>query len=127
MAGRSCLRGLEGNTSPFLGVDLEPDRGTRHDTALKTWYNGFRRRPVISLFGGVFMLAPMWIMVLHNTQYTCLITTTAFSVVFGTIVAYSVERPGEVLAATLVYAAVLVVFVGVAIELDGSGETVIVG
>ncbi|KAL2270050.1 hypothetical protein VTJ83DRAFT_2234 [Remersonia thermophila] len=103
-----------------------PIGGTRYDTKRQAWYSAFLRRLLISLFGGLFMLAPMWIMVLHNTRATCLATTTVFTVVFGVIVARFVERPGEVLAGTLAYAAVLVVFVGLAVELDGNSDPVAV-
>ncbi|KAK4119440.1 hypothetical protein N657DRAFT_650092 [Parathielavia appendiculata] len=100
-----------------------PIGGTRHASIRKTWYGAFFRRLWFSFIGGVFLLAPMWIMVLHTTRNTCLITTTAFVVVFGTILAWRMEKPTEVLAATLAYAAVLVVFVGLAVEGDASVET----
>ncbi|KAK4247682.1 hypothetical protein C7999DRAFT_14288 [Corynascus novoguineensis] len=97
-----------------------PIGGTRHASIRKTWYGAFFQRLGFSFVGGVFLLAPMWIMVLHKTRRTCLITTTAFVVVFGTILAWRMEKPADVLAATLAYAAVLVVFVGLAVEGDGS-------
>ncbi|KAL2138227.1 hypothetical protein VTI28DRAFT_7254 [Corynascus sepedonium] len=54
---------------------------------------------------------------------TCLITTTALVVVFGTILAWRMEKPAYVLAATLAYTAVLVVYLGLAAEGDGSVQT----
>jgi len=52
-----------------------------------------------------------------------LITTTALVVVFGTILAWRMEKPAYVLAATLAYTAVLVVYLGLAAEGDGSVQT----
>lgn len=75
------------------------------------WYGGFLQRLGFAFVGGVFLLAPIWIMVLHRTRNTCLATTTAFVLVFGIILAWRMERPAEVLAATLAYAAVLVVII----------------
>lgn len=71
-----------------------------------------RRRLGIALFGGAFLIGPMWLMVLHNTLYTCLISTTVFVTVFGVIMAFTLDNDQDVLASTAAYAAVLVVFVG---------------
>lgn len=51
-------------------------------------------------------------MVLHNTMWTGLISTSVFVVVFGVLVAWFLEDKEKVLASTAAYAAVLVVFVG---------------
>ncbi|KAL1836518.1 hypothetical protein VTJ49DRAFT_5058 [Mycothermus thermophilus] len=102
--------------------ERNPIGGTRYDSERMKWYTGFYKRLWFSLFGGAFLLAPMWIMVLHTTRNTCLITTTVFVVAFGTILAWRVEKLADVLTGTLAYAAVLVVFVGLAIEGEGAVE-----
>ncbi|KAH6856257.1 hypothetical protein B0I37DRAFT_389588 [Chaetomium sp. MPI-CAGE-AT-0009] len=71
-----------------------------------------RDRVVMALLGGVFLVGPMWLMMLHRTLYTCLVATTVCVVFFGLVMAYLLERPMEVLSGTAAYAAVLVVFVG---------------
>lgn len=64
-------------------------------------------------FVAAFMLvAPMWLMVLHNTVYTGLVTTTACVAFIGAFLSYVLEKPMDVLSGTAAYAAVLVVFVG---------------
>ncbi|KAL2264579.1 hypothetical protein VTJ83DRAFT_7089 [Remersonia thermophila] len=101
--------------------ERRPIGGTRRENTQRSWYTAFAHRLLFSAYGGAFLLVPMWIMVLHNTRDTCLITTTASVVVFGFVLAWEMEKAPEVLAATLAYAAVLVVFVGLAIE-EGASE-----
>ncbi|EOO00985.1 hypothetical protein UCRPA7_3520 [Phaeoacremonium minimum UCRPA7] len=105
-------------TGPFSKsweAQRNPIGGTRHASIRKTWYGAFLERLGFAILGAGFLLAPMWIMVLHKTRNTCLITTTAFVVVFGTLLAWRMEKPADVIAGTLAYAAVLVVFVGLAV------------
>jgi hypothetical protein len=59
-----------------------------------------------------FFIAPMWLMVLHKTIWTALISTTAFVFAFAIIVGYLLQGP-EVLSIVAAYAAVLVVIVGI--------------
>ena len=71
------------------------------------------RKLVYAYFGGAALLVPMIIMVLVPNLICTLITTSAFVLVFCGVVALVSElQPGEILAATATYAAVLVVFVG---------------
>lgn len=72
-----------------------------------------QRRLGMAVLGGAFLIGPMWIMVLHNTLYTCLVSTTVFVAVFGIMMAYKLDDGKDVLSSTAAYAAVLVVFVGV--------------
>ncbi len=76
-------------------------------------FNSFGHRLWIAAFGGIFLVGPMWLMVLHHTRYTSLISTTVAVVLFGLIMAYKLEKESDVLSSTAAYAAVLVVFVGV--------------
>lgn len=73
----------------------------------------------MAIIGGVFLIGPMWLMVLRNELYTTLITTTAFVFGFGLIISVgpifivgSKIGVETVFSATAAYAAVLVVFVG---------------
>ncbi|KAI1140703.1 hypothetical protein F5Y05DRAFT_374529 [Hypoxylon sp. FL0543] len=69
-------------------------------------------RIAVAAGAGLFLIAPMWIMVLHNTLWTGLATTTAFVAVFGLSMAYFLSENIHVLSISAAYAAVLVVFVG---------------
>ena len=72
---------------------------------------------------GIALIAPMLLMVLHNTLLTTLIATSVSVIIFAFVVALissgligmkAVDLgPKDVLATTAAYAAVLVVFVGV--------------
>ena len=45
----------------------------------KALYKGFKKRLGMAARGGLFLLGPMWLMVLvHSWLYTSLIATTAF-------------------------------------------------
>lgn len=67
---------------------------------------------VLASVGAALLLGPMWLMVLHNTLYTGLITTTVCVAVFGLVVVSRLDKPMDVLSATAAYAAVLVILVG---------------
>jgi hypothetical protein len=102
-------------TIPVLGPweeEKTPIGGTRNENVKKSWILGFRQRIVMAALGGVLLIAPMWLMVLHNTLYTALVSTTVLVFVFGPMVSALVERLMDVLSGTAAYAAVLVVFVG---------------
>ncbi|KAI0532475.1 hypothetical protein GGR58DRAFT_507399 [Xylaria digitata] len=90
----------------------EPIGGTRNDMTAKSESFEFRRRIAVAAVAGFFLIGPMWLMVLHNTLYTCLVSTTVSVTVFGLILACSLDSPKEVMSGTAAYAAVLVVFVG---------------
>lgn len=72
----------------------------------------FRKRIGVAMVGGIFLIAPMWLIVLHNTLYTSLIATTVCVALFGLLMASVLEKPIDVMSSTAAYAAVLVVFVG---------------
>lgn len=92
--------------------DGSPIGGTRSANTRAASFAGFQRRLLIAAFGGIFLLAPMWLMVLHNTMYTSLVSTTVCVVVFGIIMSCWLEKEIDVMSSTAAYAAVLVVFVG---------------
>lgn len=90
----------------------EPIGGTRDENVRKARVKGFRQRLGVAVVGGAFLIGPMWLMVLHNTLYTALVSTTVCVVIFGFVMALRLDRPMDVLSNTAAYAAVLVVFVG---------------
>ena len=75
----------------------------------------------MAISGGVFLVAPMLIMVLHPTLVTSLVTSFVFVFVFSVTAAYFLDKPFDVLSGTAAYAAVLVVFVGTSV---GTGREV---
>lgn len=99
-----------------VGEPWEPDDesdsipGTRTNVANQSFWN----RVKMATVGGVFLVGPMWLMVLvSDWRYTGLITTTVFVIVFGLSMSAALDKPMDVLSSTAAYAAVLVVFVGV--------------
>lgn len=95
--------------------------GTRNENVAKAWAKGFHSRIAMAALGGFLLVGPMWLMVLHHTLYTCLVTTTVFVAVFGLLMARWLDKPMDVMSATAAYAAVLVVFVG--LGTDDSSNT----
>jgi hypothetical protein len=78
----------------------------------RTW-RAQTRRLGMAIFGGVALIAPMLLMVLHRDQTTALITTSVSTLLFAVFVAnFTTSPPEVVVAAVAAYAAVLVVFVG---------------
>ncbi|CAJ2504198.1 Uu.00g115920.m01.CDS01 [Anthostomella pinea] len=96
--------------------DNQPIGGTRNATLAKSWIDGFKERLIIATVAGFFLIGPMWLMVLHDTLYTTLGSTTAFVTAFGIAMAWFLDKPKEVMSGTAAYAAVLVVFVGLAVD-----------
>ncbi|KFY13665.1 hypothetical protein V492_03117 [Pseudogymnoascus sp. VKM F-4246] len=54
----------------------EPVGGTRTDNYRRGWVKGFYARVEAAAVGGIFLIAPMWLMVLQSTMYTGLVATT---------------------------------------------------
>ncbi|KAI1149344.1 hypothetical protein F4825DRAFT_464212 [Nemania diffusa] len=90
-----------------------PIGGTRNYSVVKGLEAQLKDRIVIAAIAGFFLIAPMWLMVLHNMLYTSLVPATAFVTVFGLVLAWFLDTRKEVMSGTAAYAAVLVVFVGV--------------
>ncbi|KAF5715670.1 hypothetical protein FMUND_6737 [Fusarium mundagurra] len=93
---------------------------TRLDNYRRNWTQGFHQRLGVATIAGIFLIAPMWLMVLHNTLYTALVSTTVFVAVFGLVAAARLTSLMEVMSSTAAYAAVLVVFVGLVTEMADS-------
>lgn len=66
-----------------------------------------------ALAAGAFLVGPMWLLVLQRGLYVNLGAATGFVVTFGLLMVGYVDKPEQVFASTLAYAAVLMVFVGV--------------
>lgn len=93
--------------------ESSPICGTRNENEQNAKLKSFEMRLLIATLGGMFLIGPMWLMVLVKSwQYTALVSTTAFVAVFGFIMACFLTDYKDVLASTAAYAAVLVVFVG---------------
>ncbi|KAK6354747.1 hypothetical protein TWF696_003884 [Orbilia brochopaga] len=86
--------------------------GTRGARSWARSYKDFRRRLVFGIFGGGFLVGPMWLMLLVPGLYNSLISATSFIAGFGLIMACFMDDAKDVLGITAAYAAVLVVFVG---------------
>lgn len=70
-------------------------------------------RFMTALFGGVALVGPMLLMVLHNDQTTTLSVVSVAFFLFAAVVAFYFTDPKEIIvSAVAAYAAVLVVFVG---------------
>jgi hypothetical protein len=82
----------------------------------RSWLRGFQERIGAAVLSGAFLIAPMWLMVLHNTLYTGLVSTTAFVAFFGLLASSYLKTAMEVMSVTAAYTAVLVVFVGLTTE-----------
>jgi hypothetical protein len=89
-------------------VRPEPIGGTRGGN----FQRASGQRICVAAMAGIFLIAPMWLMVLHNTLYTALVSTTIFVTIFGLVMAWFLDKLMDVMSSTAAYAAVLVVFVG---------------
>ena len=102
--------------TPIVYVpDYTGEGGWRHRTATQeNAKQNLLQRVQMALFGGVAVVAPMLIMVLHKTQLTALVTTSVFVVAVGLVLAWVMREAAQkdIMTATAAYAAVLVVFVG---------------
>jgi hypothetical protein len=92
--------------------DPTPITGTRHVANARSQSRSLHGRFGMAAVGGAFLIAPMWLMVLHRTLYTALVSTTVFVIFFGIMMVFFLEKGLDVMTTTAAYAAVLVVFVG---------------
>lgn len=105
--------GLVTSIAPPIEKGPEPIGGTRVERTQQQKTQDFLSRLSFAVMGGIFLIAPMWLMVLVNTKYTALATTSVSVLLWGMATAWKLEGgPLAVLSTTAAYAAVLVVFVG---------------
>ena len=106
--------GLIPTAPPFTGdyrheKNLRLPFGQRRSVNFKSLLGRF----IMALFGGVALVGPMLLMVLHNDRTTKLLTTSAAVFLVAVFVAaYSTAPPEIIISVVAAYAAVLVVFVG---------------
>ena len=112
--GLMSSAGLIPTAPPFAG-DYGHEKnprlpfGQRRSVNFKSLLGRF----VMALFGGVALVGPMLLMVLHNDRTTKLSTTSAAVFLVAVLVAaYSTAPPEIIISVVAAYAAVLVVFVG---------------
>ncbi|KAJ5166688.1 uncharacterized protein N7482_005469 [Penicillium canariense] len=98
----------------------KPVGGTRDGNLRQTWLRGFQQRLGVAAVGGIFLIAPMWLIVLHRTLYTALVSTTVCVTIFGLLMALFLDGSKDVLSSTAAYSAVLVVFVGLTVPSNTS-------
>lgn len=80
----------------------------------------FWTRVGAAAIGATFLIAPMWVLALQRNFYIHLGVATGCISAFGLLVSLYLESVDNVFAATLAYAAVIMVFVGIVIEEIGS-------
>ncbi|RDW90039.1 uncharacterized protein DSM5745_01814 [Aspergillus mulundensis] len=100
------------------GTGAPPIGGTRRAKLRASRLRSTWGRILTAVVGGLFLIGPMWLMVLHNTRYTALVSTSVCVFGFGVLMANALEKPMDVLSSTAAYAAVLVVFVGTNTQSD---------
>lgn len=109
----SLARGIRDRRAYDQNRNILPglSRRERNDSEL---YAMFLERFLMGMLGGLALIGPMLIMVLHNDRLTTLLTTSVATLLFAGALAYwRRSTSGEtVLAMVAAYAAVLVVFVG---------------
>ncbi|KAI1059220.1 hypothetical protein LB507_003883 [Fusarium sp. FIESC RH6] len=98
--------------------DADRFSDTRRENYRRNWFTGFYQRLGAATVAGIFLIVPMWLMVLHKTLWTALVSTTVFVVVFGVLATWFLTSFMEVMSSTAAYAAVLVVFVGLITEMN---------
>ncbi|KAK1773800.1 hypothetical protein QBC45DRAFT_66676 [Copromyces sp. CBS 386.78] len=90
---------------------------TRTTSAKKAFWE----RVGAAVIGGAFLITPMWILALQRQLFLHLGVATGFVTAFGLTVSLYLETVEGVFTATLGYAAVIMVFVGVVLE-GASGQ-----
>ncbi|KAK3401451.1 hypothetical protein B0T20DRAFT_450520 [Sordaria brevicollis] len=80
----------------------------------------FWTRVGAAAIGAAFLIAPMWILALQRNLYVHLGVATGCITAFGLLVSLYLETVDNVFAATLAYAAVIMVFVGIVLQEVGS-------
>ena len=88
---------------------------TRTTSAKKAFWG----RVGAAVIGGAFLITPMWILALQRQLYVHLGVATGFVTAFGITMSLYSETMEGVFTATLAYAAVIMVFVGVVLEETG--------
>lgn len=94
---------------------MRPIGGTRGEAFRQALWS----RAAGALVGAAFLIGPMWPLVLKQDIYLQLGMTTGCIIAFGSVMVFALRTLEAVFAATLAYAAVLMVFVGVVMQSVG--------
>ncbi|KAL0471772.1 hypothetical protein QR685DRAFT_214247 [Neurospora intermedia] len=106
----------------FDNGDLNIRASALINTRTTSAKKAFWERVGAAVLGGAFLITPMWILALHRQLFVHLGIATGCVAAFGFSLSFYVARAEEVFAATLAYAAVIMVFVGIVIqETDSKG------
>jgi hypothetical protein len=95
---------------------VAPTGGTRGANVKSLTNQAFWSRLMAAVVGAMFLVGPMWLLALRRDLLTHLGMSTGFVFAFGLTLVFFVERTDQVFAGTSAYAAVLMVFVGIAME-----------
>ncbi|KAI0883759.1 uncharacterized protein GGS22DRAFT_25516 [Annulohypoxylon maeteangense] len=109
-------------TGPWEVVPIDgkpiPIAGTRNAGVQNLLRRALVTRLFLALLGSAFLIGPMWLLALERDLIFDLGTTTVAVTIFGLFLAFVVDKGDQVFAGTLAYAAVLMVFVGVIIQIQ---------
>lgn len=94
---------------------MRPIGGTRGEA----FRRAFASRVAGGIVGAAFLIGPMWLLVLRQDIYLQLGVTTGCILAFSLVMVVALKTLEAVFAATLAYAAVLMVFVGVVMQSSG--------
>ncbi|EAA30345.2 hypothetical protein GE21DRAFT_10610 [Neurospora crassa] len=106
-------------TGPWERDNTDKPARTLISTRTKAWKRAYWTRIGAALIGGTFLIAPMWILALQRNLFVHLGVATACIAAFGISISLYLETVDGVFAATLAYAAVIMVFVGIVIQETG--------
>jgi hypothetical protein len=114
VADFSWLKKMATATGPWEDgtYEMRPIGGTRGDSFKRAFWS----RAAGAGVGAAFLIGPMWPLVLKQDIYLQLGITTGCIIAFGSVMVFALDKLEAVFAATLGYAAVLVVFVGVVMQ-----------
>lgn len=107
-------------TGPWERDNTDKPASALISTRTKTWKRAYWNRIGAAMIGGAFLITPMWILALQRDLFVHLAVATGCVTAFGISVSLYLETVDGVFAATLAYAAVIMVFVGIVIEETGS-------
>ncbi|KAL2814810.1 hypothetical protein BJX63DRAFT_431199 [Aspergillus granulosus] len=117
----SDLEELKGSARP-TGPWEKGNKGAAqpvYATRGETLKRGLLSRLAGALVGGAFLVGPMWLLALERDLYFQLGFTTGCVSLFGFLMAWSLDTLEAVFAASIAYAAVLMVFIGVIMQETG--------
>ncbi|KAK1783659.1 hypothetical protein QBC45DRAFT_398478 [Copromyces sp. CBS 386.78] len=110
-------------TGPWERDNTDKPASALISTRTKAWKRAYWTRIGATVIGGGFLIAPMWILALQRNLFIHLGVATGCITAFGVSMSLYLETVDNVFAATLAYAAVIMVFVGIVIQETGGKGT----